>query len=492
MSDRQSPRDRLVLLLRELAPEATPAAEPDVLVRQLVPVVEAGGDDVVWLTLAVLRAELPLRDDVVAARRRIRLGETAELLAHAVKHPARRGLAGTGGARPVRIVRDVDVVDVHHTARTGLATGIQRVVRKSIAEWADDHDPLFVGWGSTYGGMRALSSDERENAIHGSKPHAEHPKTGEVTIPWRSRYILPELAIEDARTARIAAMAEFSGNSTAAIGFDCVPLTSGDTTAAGMGAAFSRNLVALAHFDRVATISAAAKDEYEGWRSMLNSAGLSGPAIEEVFLPIEVGDVDDTDLLAAQAVLLTDDLPMLLCVGSHEPRKNHLAVLNAAERLWMSGRQFSLVFIGGNSWGGGAFVRELERLADAGRPVTSISAVTDELLFSAYRLARASVFPSWNEGFGLPVAESIAAGTPVVTSRFGSMAEIAEPGGGLLVDPKDDDELTGAIEAALFDDETARRLRAEARSRVGTTWSAYAATLWSFFHRSGVPERASA
>lgn len=481
----QTPRDRLAILLAELEPALSPAPNAAAVAEQLRPSLAGAGDDVIWLALAVLRAQFPVRDDVVRARRELRLDDVAAWALHHAKHPVRRGILHLQGPRPVRVVRDVNLVDVHHTARTGLATGIQRVVRKTIGAWAESHDILLAGWGSTFGGLRELSADERENALYGTKPHAMHPATGEVTIPWRSRYILPELAIDDERTARIAALAEFSGNRTTAIGFDCVPLTSAETTAAGMGAAFSRNLVALAHFDVVATISAAAATEYEGWRAMLGSAGLTGPRIQEVFLPIEVGEVDDTDILSAESVLLTDDLPMLLCVGSHEPRKNHLAVLAAAERLWAAGREFSLVFIGGNSWGGAAFVRELEQLQEIGRPVSAISAVTDGLLYSGYRLATATVFPSWNEGFGLPVAESIASGTPVVTSRFGSMAEIAAGGGALLVDPRDDDELRDAMSAVLFDDATLERLRAEARGRETTSWDAYADDLWACFDTLG-------
>ena len=478
---RQSPRDRLAVLLAELDPALSPPPDAAGVAAALAPHLASAGPDVIWLALSVLRAQFPLRADVIGARRALALGDPAEWALRQARNPVTLGILRTGGARPVRVVRDADVVDVHHTARTGLATGIQRVVRQTVAQWAESRSVLLVGWGSTFGGTRELTPDERENALYGTKPNAIHPPTGEVTIPWKSRYILPELAIESDRTARIAALAEFSGNSTAAIGFDCVPLTSAETTAAGMGAAFSRNLVALAHFDIVATISAAAATEYEGWRAMLGSAGLTGPRIQEVFLPIEVGTVDDTEILSAEAVLLTGDLPMLLCVGSHEPRKNHLAVLAAAERLWNAGRQFSLVFIGGNSWGSGAFVRELERLQEAGRPVSSISAVTDELLYSAYRLATASVFPSWNEGFGLPVAESIASGTPVVTSKFGSMAEIAEGGGAVLVDPRREDELRDAIESVLFDLEVSDRLRAEARTRVTTSWAQYADDTWECF-----------
>ena len=95
--------------------------------------------------------------------------------------------------------------------------------------------------------------------------------------------------------------------------------------------------------------------------------------------------------------------------------------------------------MGGNSWNSQAFQATLSGLAAAGRPVESISAASDDLLWGGYRVARFTVFPSLNEGFGLPLAESLACGTPAVTSDFGSMREIVELGGGaLLVDPRDD------------------------------------------------------
>ena len=74
------------------------------------------------------------------------------------------------------------------------------------------------------------------------------------------------------------------------------------------------------------------------------------------------------------------------------------------------------------------FPPALADLQADGRPVESLSAADDDLLWGAYRLARFTVFPSINEGFGLPVAESLGLGTPVITSNFGSMREIAEAG----------------------------------------------------------------
>jgi len=171
---------------------------------------------------------------------------------------------------------------------------------------------------------------------------------------------------------------------------------------------------------------------------------------------------------------------LVLVVGSHEPRKNHLAVLHAAELLWREGHRFSLTFIGGNSsWTGDTFGETLARLKSAGRPVEAISAATDDLLWGGYRTARFTVFPSLNEGFGLPVAESLACGTPVITSNFGSMKEIADAGGGaLLVNPRDDHSLTNGIRTLLTNNELHRRLSQEASSRGVIMWDTYASETW--------------
>jgi glycosyltransferase involved in cell wall biosynthesis len=480
---------RLLTLAQALAPErarlvATAAGAgantDDALVTIIGDALVAGGAPETWLALSVLRAELPTRDLVIATRRRLRFGNPADLVRELVTHPVRRGTFGRGAPRAVRIVTGAVFVDVHHTARTGLATGIQRVVRKTIERWEATHPIVLVGWGATYGGMRELSAPERENALHGSNPHAKKPRTGEVTIPWKSTYVLPELAIEPERVSRIAALAEFSGNRTGVVGYDCVPLTSADTIGAGMGAAFAKNLSAVARVDKVAAISIAAKLEYTGWRRMLAGAGMSGPDVREVVLAREASSVTDEELEDARRILVSEDLPLVLCVGSHEPRKNHLAVLQAAEQLWIAGRQFSVVFIGGNSWGSHDFDQQLERLRADGRPVTTIASVTDVMLWSAYRLAAVTVFPSLNEGYGLPVAEALAAGCPVVTSNFGSMQEIASEGGALLVNPRDDDGIAVAIDQVVFDPAVNQRLRDETSGITPRDWAEYAGELWGY------------
>lgn len=472
-------RRRLETVVATLGDGSVPTDE-QALVHQFADLLQSAEPAATWLALAVLRAQLPLDGEVDAVRRAIRLdGPKVAFAEHA--RPPRNPLSRAAALREVEVAVGEVLVDVHHTARTTLATGIQRVARQSVRRWDRDHRVGLVGWTADGRALRRLTPAERRVALNGGDVVDEHIDQDHVVVPWRCTYVLPELAVEEPRTARILAMARHAGSRTGVIGFDCVPLSSGETTAPGMGGAFAGNLAAVRHVDRVAAISEAAAVEYSGWRRMLRGTGLPGPQITAIELPIHAEPVTADAVERARATLSPDGLPLLLCVGSHEPRKNHLAVLEAADDAWRGGSRFRLLFVGGNSWGAQEFMARLAELARQGRPVHATSALPDEELWAAYRLARAVVFPSLNEGYGLPVAEALAAGTPVVTSGFGSMAHIARHGGALLVDPRDDRSLAAALRAVLEDDALHARLAAEARQRTPLgSWDDYAEDVWGF------------
>lgn len=470
----------LVSALDEHRPAPTTGRE---LVPRLRELLTAPERSAVWLTLAVLRAELPLEADVIEVARAIDLdgplSALRRLLAPSV-NPLSRGRE----LRTVEVLVGVTLVDVEHTSHTALATGIQRVARQTTTRWARDHDVTLVGWTHDHRAMRVLDSSEQTVALNGSDDDAALHRVGgdgRVVVPWRSTYVLPELATEMRRTNRLLALARFSRSNTSVIGFDCVPLSSGETIGPDMGTAFANNLAAVRHMDKVATISHAAAREYEGWRQMLVGVGLAGPAIAPIMLPVEATEPSLAAIAEVRSRYNTADLPLVLCVGSHEPRKNHLAVLQAAELAWRAGTRFSLVFVGGNSWGGEGFRERMAELQEQGRPVHSVSALSDDLLWAAYSVARCVVFPSLNEGYGLPVAEAIASGTPVITSAFGSMKEIGDAGGALLVDPRDDFALAQAVISLVDDDGTHARLTAAALLVPARSWEQYASEVWDYF-----------
>ena len=156
--------------------------------------------------------------------------------------------------------------------------------------------------------------------------------------------------------------------------------------------------------------------------------------------------------------------PYFLYVGTLEPRKNLGRALRAfasvAERLG----DCRFVIVGQRGWRYDEVLREAARPALRGR-VDLLGYVPEDDLPDLYAHALALVYPSLYEGFGLPVVESMACGTPVLTSRSSSLAEIGGEGAALLADPSDEKALADGLVALATDDALRKRLRARGLER---------------------------
>lgn len=139
----------------------------------------------------------------------------------------------------------------------------------------------------------------------------------------------------------------------------------------------------------------------------------------------------------------------LLAVGSVEPRKNLLRLVEAHAR---SGLAMPLVIAGPDGWQSDQIA---PRLAAAPH-VVRLPYVDRPTLIALMTAARALVFPTITEGFGLPIVEAMQLGTPVLTSRGGATEEVAG-GAALLADPLSIDDIAGQI-ARLADDGLIARL----------------------------------
>ena len=159
----------------------------------------------------------------------------------------------------------------------------------------------------------------------------------------------------------------------------------------------------------------------------------------------------------------------LLFYGALEPKKNVARLIDA---YMLSGADIPLIVTGATGWGNRAEAKMLEALSaeSRGRPrgsrqVFRFEYVSIPMLVTLIRGARAVVFPSLYEGFGLPVLEAMQLGTPVVTSRTSSLPEIAGDAA-LYVNPYDTYQIAQAIKTISADEglraELSRRGRTQA------------------------------
>jgi glycosyltransferase involved in cell wall biosynthesis len=130
-------------------------------------------------------------------------------------------------------------------------------------------------------------------------------------------------------------------------------------------------------------------------------------------------------------------VPKFLCVGSIEPRKNHLSILRAAEHCWEKGYKFQLVLAGGQGWNNDSIIEYCKDLKTKNRDLRIINDASDSALLDLYCEASAYISVPWVEGFGLPLAEAMSTGKPVIASDIASHREFGNKRNVFFVKPDD-------------------------------------------------------
>ena len=194
---------------------------------------------------------------------------------------------------------------------------------------------------------------------------------------------------------------------------------------------------ALARSDAVCTVSEATRhavitlDPHREGRTFTILPGVS-----EEFCPRGVGN-------AELAALGLSDRRYILVVGQNAPYKNHLGAIRAFAAAFSEDPGIDLVLVQRRGPRSDALKREAQQLGIIDR-VRFLLSVEEEDLPSLYCGATALLHPSFCEGFGMPLAEAMACGCPVITSNRAAMPEVTG-GSALLVDPHDTQCIADAL-----------------------------------------------
>jgi glycosyltransferase involved in cell wall biosynthesis len=385
------------------------------------------------------------------------------------------------------------LIDLTHTSHTRAHTGIQRLCRSlhlALRGRSDEvvpvcHDPYASIW-------RPLRRWERENlapprgnvaATRGSRwpLHAKiggrlgrwlraGARKGHGGTPSGDCLIEPEIFSPAAGRALPALFAGISGPRVALF-HDAAALRAPELAPPKTVARYPAYLQELLRFDGIAAISAESRDVLvEYWRWL----GVASPP-PVVGLPLGVDRPAPTPFGHTTA---TDAAPVVLCVGSIEGRKNHLALLEACETLWQRGLRFDLQLIGlAQPATARPALERIRALQSVGRPLHYDGPASESGLAHAYRSCAFTVYPSLMEGFGFPVLESLGYGKPCISSAQGALGESTRGGGCLALPRTDAPALAEAIALLLSSSERLETLAEEAKERTVKTWPAYAQEL---------------
>jgi glycosyltransferase involved in cell wall biosynthesis len=359
---------------------------------------------------------------------------------------------------------------VDFTVRHPVNTGVQRVTRQLARALQDRGVGLsFVTWNYEAGRFDAPDKDQLRHLSRWGGPASCKPPAKGAPPTW---LIVPEILSPPQPSPAFAiAEARRLGLKSAFLFYDLIPLKRRDDYAPEFVEGFASCWRAMSQADLILPISGASSEDLNHF--LVRELGWTPSQACARIRPVPLAGAFATTPRETQAREMSPQRVSIVCVGAIEPRKNQLRLIEALAPLLGEGSSISLT-IAGASHAFPALAAELcgrvARLPQA----RYLDAPSDEVLADLYSASDFTVYASEDEGFGLPVLESLWRGRPCVCHNAGALAEVASGGGCLLVDMRSASALRDGVAQLTSDAPLYRRLAAEAIARPIRGWDDYA------------------
>ncbi len=368
----------------------------------------------------------------------------------------------------------IDATELFHNP---VRSGIQRVVRELLRHWPGDRPfptvvhfedgqllhlsravvDLLSGRDSEGGRLAYEALRQRVIGLARETPLEVFPDDGTVFIP--------EVFFDPARCVFYEERLARFPDSVAMLFFDLLPYLRSDLFQ-------FTSLLPYMHYARLARmaphaafISDQTRREYS--ERLLHRRGEALADLKRIGPVLPLG----TDGLALERQAWAQQRRLFASIGSVDGRKNQHLIVEGFVRLWKAGHEIPLVLVGGAFEG--MDVARIEA-ASGYKQFRWMRSATDEDIAGVLREARATIYASESEGYGLPPVESLAAGIPVIASKRIPSLAMLPAAGQIRLDEVTPDAIAEAV-LAMQPNEAARALWQGAASLELGTWAGFAA-----------------
>ncbi len=366
-------------------------------------------------------------------------------LGHLGVHLARASAEAIGGHRehwfqaitqalpaaPVEPSQAQLLIDVSELVQRDVGTGIQRVVRNILDQWQHQppagYRPLPVYARSDRPGYRHACSLLLRRAGLPADLLPDRPVNPLAGDCFLGLDLQPHVVYSQRECYRLWRQ---QGVTVRFVVYDLLLLHYPHFFREGGQQAFQQWLEVVSEADGLITISRSVADQLQQWldqRDLPPGMPRSRPRVDWFHLGADLDRSAEPDSATVPAALAGLDLdqPVLLMVGTLEPRKAHQQVLEAMGRLWAEGSAASLVIVGRSGWLVDELVQRLRRHAHAGRQLFWLEGCDDATLQWLYRHASCLLAASVDEGFGLPLIEAARYQLPILARDIPVFREVA-------------------------------------------------------------------
>jgi len=366
---------------------------------------------------------------------------------------------------------------VHHTATSNFRTGIQNYTICLAKQFVKKKlQVIFVKWDETINALVPCNdleidhmfnyneTDDTMDKICYGNNKAIHLTNKEIK---KSIFFNPEYTSQK-YAANINSYLLKNSIKSVHILHDIIPLVL-DNYSSGRESFNTYFINNILTSNKIITVSIFSKTEfYDYLQKNISYSRKNVPTVTSILLPYQYRSKERY----INSEFKKNKLSILL-PGSIEDRKQQLVFIKLFNKFITLNPKIDIELITfGHIYNNKDEV--LEEIKKSNNKIKYLGIINNNILFDLYRSATFSCYISYYEGFGLPISESLWHGTPVLTSNFGSMYEVAHKGGCYCVDTKDENEIYEALEKLVKNPEILVKLRKEIEKADLTTWESYA------------------